>query len=190
MNYKDLQTASLVTKCAERDAIAWAEFVKRFMPLINFSIRHAMRKYFRGINAQEEVKDIAQDIMFSLWTKNRLSEVRNKENIDCWLAIIARNATISRLRAGKKEVLIGEERYFEKFASAPAREKRLTDMEEPRKKIRSILATLSPSEKVMFNLCFRKNLKFKDISGIMRLPIGTVSSAITRMREKIKCSKT
>lgn len=190
MNYKGLQTASLVAKCAERDAIAWAEFVKRFMPLINFSIRHAISKYFLDTNAQEEIKDIEQEVMFSLWNKNRLSEVGNKENIDCWLAVIARNATINRLRTGKKEVLIGEERYFEKFASHPAEEKRLTNSEEPREKIKSILALLSPREKVMFDLCFQKSLKLKDISGIMRLPIGTVSSAITRMRKKIKCSKT
>lgn len=190
MNYKGLQTASLVAKCVERDAIAWAEFVKRFMPLVNFSIRHAILKYSRDTNAQEDMKDIAQEVMFSLWNKNRLSEVKNKESIDYWLAIIARNATISRLRTGKKEVLIGEERYFEKFASSPAEENRLTNSEEPREKIESILALLSPREKVMFNLYFQKNLKLKDISGIMRLPVGTVSSAITRMRKKIKCSKT
>ncbi|MCQ9206566.1 MAG: sigma-70 family RNA polymerase sigma factor [Omnitrophica bacterium] len=190
MNYKGLQTVSLVVKCAERDAIAWAEFVKRFMPLINFSIRRAISKYFHGTNAQEELKDIAQEVMFSLWNKNRLSEVRNKENIDCWLAIIARNATINRLRTEKKEVLIGEESYFEKFRTAQSEEKRPTHRKDAGETIKSILAILSPREKVMFDLCFQKSLKLKDISGIMRLPIGTVSSAITRMRKKIKCSKT
>lgn len=186
MEYRNLTTPLLIDKCAERDGLAWAEFVRRFSPLITFSIKKALSRYTGTSTAlQEEIKDIRQNIMVALWGKNKLDEVRQKENINYWLAITARNATINHLKAGRKEVLITDESYFEELPAKDAGQK-TGEIEDADKKIKGIYKLLTPREKLIFNLYFKKNIKTKDIAGILNISIGSVTSAITRMRQKIR----
>jgi len=182
MDYKKLLLPVLIDKCVYKDALAWAEFVRRFSPLISFSIKKALSKYFSyPSQLREDLKDIQQNIMVSLWHKNRLSEVKNKENINYWLTIIARNTTINHLKARQKEVLMSDESYFEKIAK-----EEMHETEDADKKIKGIYYSLSSKEKILFKLYFKKALSLKDISKIMNMPLGTVSSMITRIRKNLK----
>ena len=181
MEYKNLKNSSLIDKCVDKDPLAWAEFVRRFSPLIAFSIKKVLSQYATGPSAvKEEVKDIRQNIMLALWGKNKLEEVKNRENVNYWLAIISRNAAINYLKTKGKEVLITDELYFEKLP-AKAGKSQIDD-----RGIKEIYRTLSPKEKLTFRLYFEKELGLKDISKIIRAPIGTVSSIVTRMRKKFK----
>jgi len=169
--------------------VAWAEFVKRSSPLITFAIRKALLKYSAGHRAhQNEINDIMQGMLTSLWGKNKLSEVKQRENIDYWLTIVARNAVINCLKAKRKEVLISDQSFFEKL---PAKETDQTEdrFEDADKKIKEFYLLLTPREKLIFKLYFKKGLALKVVSGIMGIPIGTLSSAVTRMKKKIKCRK-
>lgn len=189
MEYKNLPIPVLIDKCTAKDPLAWAEFVRRFSPLITFATRKALLKYSIGHHAPEnEIKDIGQNILVSLWGKNKLSEVTHRGNIDYWLAVTARNAAINYLKAGQKEVLISDGSFFEKL---PAKEigQQAGEIENMGKKIKEFYRLLTPREKLIFKLYFKKELNLKDVSKIMGIPLGTVSSAVTRMRKKIKCSK-
>lgn len=183
MRYAKLSTPLLIEKCAQKDPVAWAEFVTRFSPLINFSIKKALAGYLYDRSMEEEVKDIRQNIMVSLWNKNKLDEVRNRENINYWLAIVARNTAINYLKTKRKEILVGEESYFDKFAAGGADE---AGVEERDKKIEMIYNLLTPGEKIVFTLCFKKGFSLKDASKILNLAPATVSATIARMRKKIK----
>ena len=189
MKYKDLATSSLIEKCVEQDGLAWAEFIKRFSPLISFSIKKALSKYsvdFR--RAHEDMKDIHQNIMTTLWGKNKLAEVINRDNINYWLVVTARNATINHLKAGQKEVLVTDELFFEKL-QAPGSTQNIDSAMDARKEIERFCNRLSVKEKIIFDLFFKKGVGLEGIAKIMRIPVGTVSSAVTRMRAKIKYFK-
>ena len=124
--------------------------------------------------------------MISLWQKNKLAEVNQRENINYWLAITARNAAINHLKAKRKDVLITDKAFFEKQAAKPSLEGAGREADE---KIKKIYKLLSPREKLIFKFHFEKEAGLMDISKIMQIPLGTISSAVTRMRKKIKCSK-
>lgn len=189
MEYKNLPISVLIDKCTAKDPLAWAEFVKRKLPLITFAARKALLRYSAGGQVPEnEIKDIGQNILVSLWRKNKLNEIKNKECIDYWLAVIARNAVINHLKARQKEVLMSDGSFFEKL---PAKEiaRKAGETENMGKKIKEFYRLLMPREKLIFKLYFKKELNLRDVSKIIGIPLGTVSSAITRMRKKIKCSK-
>lgn len=188
MEYKNLKTSSLIDKCISQNPLAWAEFVNRFSPLIRLSIKKALSRYSPGTDKTEEIKDIQQNILISLWNKNRLEEVKNRGNISYWLAIVSRNATINHLKVKRKEVLISNELFFEKLPSENI-EKQIGKIEYLDRKVREIYNLLKPKEQIIFKLYFKKELGLEDISKIMKIPLGTVSSTVTRMRQKIKCSK-
>lgn len=184
MNYKASSIPQLIEKCQGRDALAWAEFVRRFSPLINYSIRKAFTKYHLGRSAGgEEINDVRQDIMLSLWGKNKLSEVKNSDAIDYWLVTISKNATFNYLRARKKEVLVSDEEFFEKQPAASFEAG--DEAEAAHKTLERFYGRISPKEKIVFALYFERKLALKDIARIIRAPLGSVSSIVTRMRKKL-----
>jgi len=186
MEYQKLSVPGLIDKCADKDPLAWAEFVKRFSPLITLSIKKAFFKYSMPRNfSEEEIKDIRQNILVSLWGGNKLTSIKQRETINFWLAIIARNSVINYLKSNRQETLIYDEKFFEKLPSKASSENapETRDLDD---KIKELFEFLSPREKIMFKLYFEKELKLKDISNMLKIPIGTVSSVITRMRKKIK----
>ena len=185
MEYGNFGLPLLIEKCVQKDPVAWAEFVKRFSSLITFSLKRALAQYSFDPGASgEELKDIKQDILFSLWEKDKLSEVKNKKNINYWLAIISRNAVINYLKGKQKNTLVKDKGYFD---SIPA--KKTIKRGDHDARLSRIDKLLSTKEKIIFKFYFEKKFALKDISKIMSMPIGTVSSAVTRMRKKIKCSK-
>lgn len=191
MPYKTIDVSSLVEKCITKDPLAWAEFVKRFSSLIDLSIKKTIYKYSsRPHIAENDIADIRQNIMTLLWSRNKLVEIKDRERIDYWLAITARNATVNYLKIKRKEILISDESYFEKLASPEIPEDVSVGQAESKRRLKEIYSVLSSKEKLMFKLYFQRGLSLKDASKIMQLPLGTLSSAITRMKKKIKCSKT
>jgi RNA polymerase sigma factor (sigma-70 family) len=161
--------------------VAWAEFVRRFSPLIDFAIKKALSLY-AGNPGEEDAKDVRQNLMISLWSRNKLEEIKNRENINYWLAVTARNASLNYLRTKNKDLLIGEESYFEQFS---AKDIPATGNENHEKKVEAIYNLLKPREKLVFTLYFRKKFNLNDISKILNIPSGSASSIITRMKKKI-----
>ena len=182
MFYKKLKNAPLIYKCTERDPLAWAEFVRRYSPFITFSLKKAIYRYSgRPQKDGEIIKDLMQNIFMNLWNKNGLNDVRNRENINFWLAITARNAVVNYLESDHREVLMEDVSYFD---SVPAKEK------EERRKIpealvREIYNSMPHRHRLIFRFYFTKGLPLKKISHILGIPAGSVSSVISRIRKKL-----
>ena len=188
MKYGSLCVSELVDKCISRDAVAWAEFVSRYSPLIVFAIRKSLAQYSRSAPhaREEDVKDIKQEILSGLWAGDKLEALKERDSIDYWLAVTARNASASHLRSRKNELLIGEESYFDVLQKESGAKEVLPPEGDLKAEIKDLYRSLSSREKLLFKLHFKKNLSLKDISKITRVPVGTVSSCITRMRRKMK----
>lgn len=180
MHYKNLALPTLIDRCCQKDLRAFAEFIVRFSPFLRFAIRKALSRYSPGRAPSDDIKDIEHDIISSIMERNRLQEVKNPESINYWLAIVARNATINRLKSGKWEIPIGEPAYFDNIP-APGKEQ-----VNYRDKLDTLFANLSPKERIIFNLFFIKKIAQKEIAGILGVPEGTVSSTIRRARTRLE----
>jgi RNA polymerase sigma-70 factor, ECF subfamily len=187
MEYSKLSSSNLIDQCIEKDPLAWAEFVKRTSSLLLYSIKKVLREY-SPMGLDEEAKDILQNLLLSIWSKNKLSTIRIKDTINYWLATSARNATINHIKSKKKEVLMRDESYFDNILIDTIEEDCKFNKHDI-ERVKNIYSSLKERDKLLFNLYFHKEVSLKDISNIVKSPIGTVSSAITRIRKKIKCSK-
>ncbi len=185
MDYKNLATRNLIDKCVSRDPLAWAEFIGRFSRLIEFSVKKTLEKY-PDVGAGESVKDIRQDIFMSLWNKNKLAKVVNRRAIKYWLVVMSRNAAVDHLRRQEKNVLAGDESYFEKFpARIPVGEEAMQNTRDLSKKIKRACNSLASKEKIIFKLYFKKRLKAKEIAEILNISLGGVTSTVAKIRKKI-----
>ena len=180
---QEYANSHLISRCIEKDPLSWAEFVRRFSPLIAFSIQKALRR-FTGTYRTGEVEDIKQDIFVMLWDKNKLREVKDRERIDYWLSSVSMNAATSYLRSKNKEILAGD---LFKFEDTP--DQRLThplDGMQKYEKIKELFSTLNTREKLIFKLCFEKNKKDMEVSQILKIPRNSVTSTISKIRKKLK----
>jgi RNA polymerase sigma-70 factor (ECF subfamily) len=184
MDYKNLATPRLIEKCVDRDPLAWAEFVARFSELIEFAVKKTLGRPLG--EACEDAKDIRQDILTSVWGKNRLAEVRNRQRINYWLVIVARNTTVNYLRANNKYALSADMSYFEGISEEAPGSYDAEASPDPADKIREICGALDPREKLIFKLHFKKGLSVRELAGMLKVPAGTAAAAIARMRKKIQ----
>ena len=187
MHYKDLALPSLIDKCCQKDPRAFAEFIVRFSPFLKFAIRKALSRYSPGRTPNDDIKDIEHDIITSILEKNRLREVKNPGSINYWLAIVARNATINRLRSGKWEIPVGDSAYFDNLpASGDRKEAPGGNEVDYREKLDTLFVNMPPKERIIFDLFFIKRISQKNIAGILSVPEGTVSSTIARARKRLE----
>lgn len=185
MLYKNLKTSDLVDKCVAKDALAWAEFVKRFSPLITFAVKRSFEKYSSNSGeASSSTDDLKQTILFSLWSRNGLEAIKNRENINYWLSMTSRNAVINYLKAGQKEIPSSDSSFFENI---PAKS-RISDSEIQLldNKMEAFYESLASKDKIVFKLYFENNMTLRDITNITGMPMGTVSSLVSRIRKKFK----
>lgn len=177
---------SLVEACIGRDTAAWAILVKKYSPLISSSIAKALRKY--GFNPLcEETEDIRQNVLTFIWEGAKLEKVNNRKSIAHWLSIVSQNAAIEHMRkklAGEKPKLVSiSETIIEDEIlglTQPPGRKELHDAVE-----RSI-SSLPSKEQLIIKLNLLDGISYHEVSEMLNIPKGTVSSYIKRAKEKLK----
>ncbi len=184
MEYKALTAPYLVEKCINKDPLAWAEFVSRFERLIFFSIKKSMSRYFGTDNPNlKDMNDIKQNILTEIWSKSMLLQIKNRKNIAYWISVVSRNITINFLKSNKKEMLVDNMSFFDEI---PAEYDARDNEQNNYSAMEDAFGSLNDREKIVFRLYFSQGLKLKEIALFLRIPLGTVSSYISRIRKKIR----
>ncbi len=186
--------SGLIEGCIKRDLAAWSAFVTKYSGLLSLSIVNRLGKYGFHLPV-EDIDDIKQEILASLWKDEKLKDVRNRQNISYWLAMVAGNKAITYLR--KKRGLneprpvsifenIGEKSLEELIESPlPCPSEELA-ADELAGRIESEINALPAKEKLVIKLNILYGKKHDEIADILNMPSGTVSSCIKRAKEKLR----
>ena len=124
----------------------------------------------------------------ALWKQALLEKVKNRRNISYWLSIVSGNIAIDHMRKKRREIpAYPTEDIAEELLISDNNNpiKALSDSETARR-IESTIEKLPAKEKLVIKLNFLYGKKYEEISDILKLPAGTVSSYIKRAREKLK----
>jgi len=186
--------ADLIEGCIRRDMASWYSFVKKYSPLISISIETRLKRYDISVSRQD-IDDIRQNILTSIWKDRKLDGVKNRADLRPWLAIVSGNAAAAYARTKfrnepQKTISIFEkigERELVEFipseAADPGAETRKAELSQ---KIDKAIESLPPKEKLIIKLNILYDKKYDEISEIVNLPKGTVSSYIKRAKDKLK----
>jgi RNA polymerase sigma-70 factor (ECF subfamily) len=185
---------SLVDGCVNRDLKSWTELIKRYSPLIAISAKRRLARY--GVRVpSHDIEDITQEVFSAIWEGDKLSEIRNKDDISHWLAIVSGNKAVSYLRKKGLEIpfdalpISGEADetaiaellpFSRNDPSAKAGES------EYLKAIERAIRRLPDKERLVIKLNLFHGKRYQDIAEILHLPVGTVSCCIKRAKEKIR----
>ena len=88
--------SGLVERCILKDTSAWSALVAKYSGLIRDAIYNRARKYGASLPAPD-IEDIAQDVLTAIWKGDKLSTIKNRNDISCWLAIVSGNAAAQYL---------------------------------------------------------------------------------------------
>lgn len=170
------------------------QFVKSYSKLIYT----AVEKRLRGSGfylPREEVMDIQQEVLASLWESRKLDNIRNAASIPYWLAIVSGNAAMQHMRSRRRiepqkrvsmQDKIGPDTLAELIPSSWLTPSEELDRCELSDRLDKAIESLSANEKVAIKLNLLYDKKYEEISDILRIPTGTVSIRIKRAKEKLR----
>lgn len=184
----------LVEGCINREIIAWSQLVNKYSNLISASIKARLKKYGITVSYQD-VEDIQQNILASIWEDEKLKTIKNRKDISYWIAIVSGNAAIrymydKRFSEAPRTISLFEKIDEKELAQLiPATQSNTINeltRTELSKKIDTAIESLPSKEKLIIKLEILHNKKYSEISDILNIPHGTVSSYIKRAKEKLR----
>lgn len=168
--------SALVERCIAKDASAWSELVGKHSGLIRDAIFNRARKY-GVLLGRHEIEDITQDVLASIWKADKLSTIKNRDNISCWLAIVSGNAAAEYLNHKDKEEPLSDEDAS--CVDSPRDEEAILEIEKA-------VGKLPPRESLIIQLHLFHDKKYREIADMLDIPEGTVSSYVKRAKARLK----
>lgn len=157
--------AALVARCRAGDQDAWRTLVERHAGLVQGVLRGVFRL------ESHDAEDVFQEVFTRVYL--RLGTLRDVHAVGPWIAQIARNAALDRLRSTAPQPAPDAEpadgAYDEPYAAL-----------EQALAVRSALARLPENQREILDRFFARDESYQSISAALDLPLGTIASRISR----------
>ncbi|MGN1004586.1 MAG: RNA polymerase sigma factor [Oscillospiraceae bacterium] len=171
-----MDEARLARRLRRGDRLALNRAMEIYTPYLSAVVRRSM-----GPSAvQEDVEEVVSDAFLSLW-RNR-DRLKPEQGVKSWLAAVARNKAIDRLRTAPPSPLPltetetqgdprpDEELERQMFADALRRE---------------VEALASPDKELILRFYYEEE-KLRDIAGDLGLSVPAAKTRLCRARQKLK----
>lgn len=135
----------------------------------------------------DNIEDIVQDVFIK--TYQNIQDFDTSLKFSSWIYRIAHNAFVNGLKKQQKSIILMPDFDLDIFMSHhkyidPKIEER--EYKELTQMIEKGIDSLKPKYKEVIILHFLEHMSYKDISDILRIPIGTVGIRVKRAKEQLK----
>ncbi len=157
---------------------AFGTLVERFEPKL-------LRYGKKFLSTEEDIEDIVQDVFINAYKNIRSVDTSLK--FSPWIYRVAHNAFANALRKKSRNPLTLVD--FDVFLSHPVYESPdeiEKEQGEIKEKIHQGLADLPPKYREVLILHYLEELSYKEISEVLRVPIGTIGIRLMRARKELK----
>lgn len=173
----------IIQLCLDKDPQGWEVFLNRFSNLIWWAIKYKLvRCGYRY--TEEDLKDIFQEILSSLWERKKFEKIKHTEKISSWLVVVSSNITVDYLRSKRYEQDESDCAIENIINSSDT--KNILYTNELNNILEEILNSFLPKEKEALVLNYLYDKKHREIAQILKLSQNTVSTIIARAKEKLK----
>lgn len=152
---------------------AFSSLVMKYQERIYWHVRKMVVNH-------EDANDITQNIFIKVW--KGLSKFKKESNLYTWIYRIATNETLNFIKANKNKVAQSleniqiENRKSDSYFSGD-------DIES---KLHKALATLPEKQKLVFNMKYFDDLKYKEMLEILGGSIGSLKASYHHAQKKIE----
>lgn len=154
----EVELKELFNSIRNNDKLAFENLYKKCNKLV-YSIAFSILKN------KENSEDIVQIVFLKIYTLDKNKLPTNKEL--SWLYTLTKNETLNFLRSKKEEINI-EDIYYITTEN--------TELEDimDKDKYNRLISSLTVEEQEIISLKILSNLSFKEISQLLKIPMGTV----------------
>ncbi len=180
---KEKSDSQLVT-LALKNQDSFEHLVNRYEKKLS---RYVRRLY--GLSS-ECIEDVLQEAFIKIYVN--LNDYDPSYSFSSWAYRITHNETVNYLRKNKKVTIVPLETDDEESANLidilkseidVAKEVSRKDIAE---RIRKAISMLPDKYREVLVLRYMEDMDYKEISDILRMPMGTVATTINRAKEKFK----
>lgn len=177
-----MNEAELIKRCINKEKRAWDIFVERYAKLIYWAIkkRFNMSSFtFSDFDAQ----NVFQEVFLSLLENEKLIQLRDARLISAWLVMVASNKAIDFMR---EKIRLNQRLVADPVLSKDEESSKSLFNREITDIVKNLINTLSGREKIIISLNLFEEKTHKEIANILSMPVNTVSTIISRTKEKLK----
>jgi RNA polymerase sigma-70 factor, ECF subfamily len=171
----------LLRRIANGDRRSFQELHARFAGLVYATVYQVLRDH-------QDAEDVSQDVFLSLWKKARLYHGSKGEPLT-WVASMARNRAIDRLRSKERRARLREAVQNDPDRVAPNPEPDaglLTSVRERGGIVRSAVMQLTAEQRQVIEMAYFAGLSQSQIAKRIAAPLGTVKARLRRGLGKLR----
>lgn len=170
----------LMVRVSEGDLAAYEALYNRYKTRILTFVH-------RLVGDREWAEDLTQEVFLKVYRSPRSFDPRNR--FMTWLFAVARNLAIDFLRRKRPSASLAsgdrdDEPAIEVEADGAEGPVDSTLMNELEERMQVVLMTLSDKLREVFVLCAMQGLSYEEVAQIVKCPAKTVSSRLSRARER------
>lgn len=174
--------AEIIRRCLNKDKKAWNIFIKKYSRLVYWAVRK--RLAISGFTYNEaDIEDIFQEVFLILFKGDKFLQLKNAKFLPGWLAMIAANKAVDFMR---HKVSLEQNSVFDRPVFRDDTFQQELFNQDAAAEIKEIINALSDRERVVISLNLLEGRTHKETARIMGMPVNTVSTIISRTKEKIK----
>ncbi|MBI2428331.1 MAG: sigma-70 family RNA polymerase sigma factor [Ignavibacteriales bacterium] len=177
---------SLLERISRRDSSALSELYDKHSTLL-YSI------IMRILKEKEETEDVLQEVFVNVWERAEMYDGQ-LGNPGAWLARIARNRAVDRLRSknyrtrSKESDIDQHHDYFTADASSNPEHRAILSSQQ--EEILIALTSLSKDQKDLIEFAYFRGFTQSELADHFKLPLGTVKTrmrtAMSILRQKLR----
>lgn len=161
----DAEDSVLLSRVQAGDEAAMAILFDRYSRLV-YSVA------VRVLRDEPAAEDVTQDVFMHVWRRPETFS-RTRGALPAWLAVVARNRSIDRLRRRR-----GTESIDDVTLSTNENIAEQAERASMMDKARTIIATLGPEQRKALELAFFDGLTHSEIAEMTGEPLGTIKTRI------------
>jgi RNA polymerase sigma-70 factor, ECF subfamily len=177
--------ATLVHRLLQKDVSAFEQLYDRHS-------RPIYSLVLRILQQAGTAEEVVQDVFLQLWRNAAQYDVSRGPFVP-WLFTLARNRALDTLRLKSERQRRREDQTKElpPIASVPQYEQQF-DEKRRAEKVRTLMASLSPQQKIAIELAYFEGLSHSEIAAALKEPLGTVKSwirnGLLRLKEELQAT--
>jgi len=178
---------ALAARSAEGDLVAWDKLARIISPHIDCIIQF---KFWRmGFNHQKcDIENLRQEVLLSIWRKDGLKAIRDRDACVSWISATASNAASNYVQSFRPTEAPRAREFKDSMSAGPGSPLEELARKEVTQGIDTALGALNHKERLVIKLVAVYDKKYKEVSDITGMPIGTVLVCARRAKAKLRAA--
>ena len=176
-----MEERELITRCISGQDDAWRELVATYDGIL----RHLARVFLKSLNSPSDdshVDEVRSGVLEMLVAHDFriLRTFRWQCSFETWLRVVVRTVCVRSVRRKKLDP-----RALPPPAASPAPIESLLT-EERARVVTAALEGLPERERRVLSMFFVDGKSYREISDLLKLPMGTIATLLARTRERLR----